>query len=329
MSRISFTLALGLAAVAALTTSCEHKELCYTHPHTGVVRVEFDWTDAPEADVATMTICFYNAETGALTKVCYADAQNGMDVPLANGTYSVITYNSNSDAVYAEDIDNFDTHYLTTRQGSMTEPSAGYSDSKSDNVPRVPSAADEQVRITADQMWGCSQTDIEVMVAEGEVQIITLTPYELTCTYTYEIRNVENLASVVRMNAALTGMSGALYPSTDMVDEAPVTLPLTSEWSGNTIYGKFYTFGHNESNNTRKFLTLYVWSTDGAQHSYGTTGNDALFDVTEQVVNAPDPHNVHIVIDGLVLYKADPSASDGGFQVSVDDWDDENHDIHM
>lgn len=329
MNRVHVWLVLAVTMIIALTTSCEHKELCYLHPHTGTVRVEFDWTESPDADVPTMSVYFYNAESGELVKFGTADADTGMSISLANGTYSVITYNSNSDAVYPGDVDNYYTHYLSTRQGAITEPSAGYNDAKTSNVPRVPSASNETVRITADRMWGCAKADIQVQVAEGEVQTITLTPRELTCTYTYEIRNVKNLSSVMRMNAALTGMSGVLYMSTGMVAEEPVTLPLYSEWNDDTIYGHFFTFGRNESDDIREFLTLYVWSTDGTQRSYGTTGTDATFDVTDQVENAPDPRNVNIVIDGLELHKSDPTSSDAGYQVTVDGWGDENHDIHM
>ena len=43
-------------------TSCEHKELCYYHPHAAKVRVEFDWRDAPQADPAGMCVYFYPIE---------------------------------------------------------------------------------------------------------------------------------------------------------------------------------------------------------------------------------------------------------------------------
>ena len=34
---------LFLAVMALVLASCEHKELCYHHPHTVTIRVEFDW----------------------------------------------------------------------------------------------------------------------------------------------------------------------------------------------------------------------------------------------------------------------------------------------
>ena len=31
-----------------LLTACEHKDLCYDHPHSASVEVVFDWTAAPD-----------------------------------------------------------------------------------------------------------------------------------------------------------------------------------------------------------------------------------------------------------------------------------------
>ena len=38
-----------LLALLAMT-ACEHKELCYEHPHVGFVRVLFDWSQLPGAN---------------------------------------------------------------------------------------------------------------------------------------------------------------------------------------------------------------------------------------------------------------------------------------
>ena len=44
-------------------TACEHKELCFQHPHTAQLLVEFDWNYAPDAErdnaVEGMCLWFY------------------------------------------------------------------------------------------------------------------------------------------------------------------------------------------------------------------------------------------------------------------------------
>lgn len=42
-----------------LLTACEHKDLCYDHSHTTQLEVVFDWTEAPDANPATMSLYLY------------------------------------------------------------------------------------------------------------------------------------------------------------------------------------------------------------------------------------------------------------------------------
>jgi hypothetical protein len=326
------------AACVALTTivtlsSCDHKDLCYhSHRSYGKLHVVYDWQKAPEADPEIMMLYFYKMDDDAASPYIYSfkDCKGGT-IELPNGTYRVITYNGNSDAVFSSYTDSFSGHLLYTREASIIEPSTGYSGYSSSNVPRTPQSANEPVRITGDQMWAYVEVGIVVDINEDEEQTITLYPEEVACHYTYEIRNVENLTYAVRMNAALTGMSGVYYPAQMETDDTPTTLTLESYWSldTNRIFGEFYTFGRCDVASVLNQMELYVWSSDGAQHAYGTTGNDAHFDVTDQVVNAPDPRNVHIIIDGLTLYKPENGGDGGGYDITVDNWDEENHDIYL
>jgi len=48
--------------------------------------------------------------------------------------------------------------------------------------------------------------------------------------------------------------------------------------------------------------------------------------VTPQIHGAADPHRVHIVLDGL---RFTDDAPGGGMNPSVDDWEDEHHDIKL
>lgn len=72
-------------------------------------------------------------------------------------------------------------------------------------------------------------------------------------------------------------------------------------------------------------MVLYVWMDDGKIYCYGLGEN--RFDLTEQVHTAPDPRNVFLVIDGLGLPR--PISNGSGFGPSVDDWQEEHHDLEM
>ena len=47
-------------------TACEHKELCFQHPHTAQLLEEFDWSYAHDAErnneVVGMCLWFYHAD---------------------------------------------------------------------------------------------------------------------------------------------------------------------------------------------------------------------------------------------------------------------------
>ena len=42
-----------------MQVSCEHKDLCYDHSHMTDLRVDFDWSAAPDAEPGTMVVHFF------------------------------------------------------------------------------------------------------------------------------------------------------------------------------------------------------------------------------------------------------------------------------
>ena len=62
MKRINILL---ISVLTLLLAACEHKELCYHHPHVTTIRVAFDWREAPKADPEGMCVFFYPLEEEA------------------------------------------------------------------------------------------------------------------------------------------------------------------------------------------------------------------------------------------------------------------------
>ena len=85
-----------------------------------------------------------------------------------------------------------------------------------------------------------------------------------------------------------------------------------------TAIGYMLNFGECFVPNNRNYLTLYIWSKGGNFR--------AVFDVTDQVRNAPNPKNVHIVIDTKIIVPP-PIAGDDGLDPSVDEWKDFYFDV--
>lgn len=339
------TIRLWLPCMAAwLFASCEHKDLCYDHPHTTDVHVVFDWSYAPDAEqnneVEGMCLWFYPVdERGNRTGDPIYQSLSGMkggkvDIPV--GRYQVLYYNNDYERVQFRGIESFFTHECYTREGGVFE--ALYGNTASDRAPRADGTHDEPVRITPDKMWGDNAMNVEItenglsywFIRDGETEITTienpdnifkLMPHEQVCDYTFEVRNVENLKYATQVCATLSGMSGSVFCAEEELDDECVTLPLEAASDGtSTITGAFHTFGHHDANDERHILTIYAWMQDG-NGAYGSV------DVTDQVDKAKDKRNVHIVVDGFKLPK--PITNGGGFHPEVEDWEQVDVNISM
>ena len=320
-----------------ILSSCRHKEFCIYHPHGVSVRVEFDWVGAPEANPAGMCVFFYPVDGGEPRRYDFKGTTGGT-INITVGDYMVLCYNNDTEAVLFRNKNEFCCHEAYTREGNIFESIYGNGYAS----PQGRNAETERVVICPDMMWGSIATEVEITdngiryvcaSTKGETEIvsskehvITLYPTEMTCIYTYEIRNVKNLKHATQMCATISGMAGAINLSTQELNTESVTLPLESSFDRvSTITGRFITFGHNEDNPDSHRMNLYVWMDDGQKYLYGTEGD--RFDVTDQVHNAPNKRRVHIIIDGLDLPQ--PIENGHGFKPSVDDWDVVEGDIMM
>lgn len=330
--------------LAAVFTSCEHKDLCYMHPHTTEIHVLFDWSYAPDAEtnqeVEGMCVWFYpvdeaGEQTGEPLRFDLAGMKGGT-VNLPAGRYNVLYYNNDYETVQFRNSGDFWEKECFTREGSLFEPVEGYAGSRAGSSPRAEGTEDQRVVITPEMMWGDNAMNLEIgenglsywFVRDGETEQttiensdmrFTLMPHEQVCRYTLEIRNVEHLENVTQMCASLSGMSGSVFCAAEALKDEEVTLPFEATSDGpSTITAELYTFGHHPDNDEPHKLVLYTWMTDGTKWYY-------TFDVTRQVDEAPDRRHVHLVIDGLSL--PEPIGEDSGFRPDVDGWTEENHDI--
>lgn len=337
MKKIFFVLTI-LSGV--LFGSCRHKDLYILESERTKVRVAYDWSDAPDAAPAGMCVYFYSTADGSYHRVDFKGTEGG-EVELPAGTYWVLTYNNDTEVVQFSNQNSFQSHLAFTRTGDLLEPLYG------NGVTSTATSDDgERVVITPDNLWGCAATEITVTphITETQVslwsrsgagyvttdsvgnQTIVLRPHDMLCHYSYEVRNVKNTNHISKVSGALSGMSPTLNMSTENLDSETVTLPVpgTAHPSSNTITGEFLTFGHNASSSKPNKMSFYVVMNDGSK--YVVKGAPNLV-VTNQVVNAPDPRHVHIIIDGLDL--PNPGDTGEGFNPNVQDWENINEDIKI
>lgn len=98
MIRIRFSLVFIFLWIGL--TACEHKDLCYDHPHFATVRVIFDWTkisnhDKPEG----MRVVFYPTDDESNTWIFDFPGGEGGEVELPENDYRVICFNYDTDGM--------------------------------------------------------------------------------------------------------------------------------------------------------------------------------------------------------------------------------------
>lgn len=336
---------LSVLVLLLLLTGCNHKDLCYESLHLVKVRVAYDWLNAPEASVGGMRVFFYSEDDPTDYYFFDLPGMSGGYVELPAGKYRILSYNNDTKTALFTNIADFYKHYCYTREGNILEPIYG-------NGMSLPSRADddERIVITPDQVYLCRDNDVTVRETGSyytfapnarqqedepvttDVQVITLYPEDALCHYSYEVRNVKNIEHISQVSAALSGMAPSLLLCDESLAEEPITLPVAgavttmTRASDREITGSFLTFGHNTAaNGARHKMSFYVVMDDGSKYQFN---NSDKFDVTDQVVNAPDRRHVHIIIDDLEI--PDPKPSDGGgFNPNVDDWGSEEHEIDI
>lgn len=345
---VATTLAITTLCIM-LFTSCEHKDLCYHHEHYTTFRLAFDWRDAPDADPAGMVVFFYPEDPQREVLRYDFTGRDGGEITVPQGKYRLLTYNNDTSGVRFSGTDNADAHTAFTRGSSLLEP-LGVS-SRVDDMRhlRAEGSEEERVVLCPDMMWGCHAVDVEVTeqgvsyicVPESEKDqyigkdpihteyVVTLYPHELTCIYTFEIRNVKNVEMVSRASATLSGMSPALHLFSEELDRECVTLPFEAGVDPQTGYitGSFITFGHHEENTEPHKMVLYVLTKDNKALYFGA--KDPKFDVTDQVHSAPNKRRVHLIIDGIEIPGGEIPDTSTGFDPGVDDWIQEDHDVPM
>lgn len=347
-SKMKYMFRCLLATIVAIgVSSCEHKDLCYHHPHTIKLKVQYDWQYAPEADTDGMFIFFYPVEGGEYYQFAFGDTNKesgrsrpvGGEIEVPPGVYNVITYSYlDPSGIQYSGINDYYTHEAYTRVGDLLEPINGNATS---SIPRTTGSEEEDVVITPDMLYGVAVTLITVpehgstyihevidssmkgpiLKIEAEKDVIfTFAPREMVCSYTYEIINVTNIDQFSKGCVSLSSMSGSMNLSCGELGKDCVTLTTgaTADPESNRIYGGFYTFGHHEENAAPHKMMLYAILKDGQKRTFGT--DLERFNVTDQIHNAPDKRRVHIIIDGLEL--PEPVQMENGFVPEVDDWED-------
>lgn len=305
LKAIMLTVTLGFV-------SCRHKELCDEKIFAADVKVVFDWSKSPDAHVETMRVYLFPVDGGDALLYEFTDVQGGkITVPV--GSYKALCINSDTDSLLYRNMNMYDTFEVYSPDGSMN--AAAYAALNQDESPA------ERVGVSPDCFYTDRIQSLRLEITENE-QVIRFVPENLVCRYWIEIRNVSNLQYVAAgwVTGGLSGMSVGRFLGENRLDAESVIIPFEMHSDGvSTLRTEFLTFGEYAVTKLHK-VGVNVVMPDGNDKCY-------LYDVTEQIHNAPNPRDVHIILDGLPLPK--PIVPGSGFHASVDEWENVEVDLPM
>ncbi len=304
-----------LCALAMLAAGCRHKPL-YVAPEGGdSMEILFDWRYAPEANPASMAAYMFPTDgnpqaQGGLRYVF--TGRDGGSVRIPYGSYIAVGMNSDiNDWSVLTDSDDPDLILIST-------PDADVLDGRNipaRMVPRHEAAAQQRIAKSPGMLWTDHVEGVTLKPSPLR-QTVTLYPEERICRYYVDVLDVENIANLSGgpVDATLSGIAEGVLAGRDAASDNPVTMPLvlTPDTGADELHGMFYTFGDTPASKNAHILTLYLILESGEKWA-------CSFNVTDQVDNAPDPKNVHIVVRGLEL--PDPQQSGPGLVPDVNDWE--------
>ena len=298
-----------MAMLLPLLAACEHKELCYDHSHTTPLEVVFDWTEAPDANPATMSLYLYPEDGSEPMRYEFTNRKGGtIDVPI--GIYDAICVNSDKETHRIQHKDRLETFEVTT---GNTRTLRGALTPRSETAPRARGAEKERNVLEPEALWSDHAERLDIHPETG-LRKIVLTPKSRVNTCTVEIRNVENLRHVSAVSASVTGMAGGWLPGIDELTDEKVTIPfeVRANEEKTMLTGSLSFFGHCPKEAGEHKLMIYALMSDGNTYYYEEDVTDQLHDP------AQDPTHIVIVINKLPLPK--PITGGGGFDPNVKEW---------
>lgn len=300
---------LAILFIIILFSSCHNKELCPECDKETGVEVKFDWSDVSEIPDG-MTVLFYNMQNELVYTFNNISSQ-GETVRIDEGSYHVACYNNDTEYVEWSNESDLDSLQVYTRKPV----------SPKSVLNRTLDIPDEEVVEYPDFLCGTISGEEKILAYVNYEQVILLKPEPLLDSYTYSVNNIQNGQYISKTAATLTGLSKRLYLENQTHQNGVVSMTfsdnkLTGDCS--SAIGNMYNLGYYHNKGNHNYLILYIWSPGGNLR--------AIFDVTDQVRKAPDPRNVHIVIDQKIVVPT-PIDGDEGIDPTVDEWKDLTYDV--
>ena len=184
---------LGLSVMLGLA-ACGQRELCYDHSHRVPVSVEFDWSQAPDADPQTMVVWFFPVDgSQGLRFELMGDgvsSRGSFDAVLRvpEGTYTMVCHNG-STVFNVERGSTIRDYVITTYDVEVLSAM-----NRAQGAPRPDGTDGQAVRSEASRLYAHTLGDPLTVVNDPSASHrVVFTPTEATVVCDVTITGVENL----------------------------------------------------------------------------------------------------------------------------------------
>lgn len=290
--------AVAIITLAVVAAACEHKPLCWHHPHTTTLKVDFAWWDAPEGEkeVTSMALYVYPKDGSQTKRIVFPGAAGGI-IQLMNGDYDFVCLNADTETLIYNGTGAHGTFTVKTADDyilSGMNGRVGDFEEEDDNMKRAEGTYDERVSRQAENAYGHGITDFNVHGEPGVTQVVTLYPNNLTIHYHIIIENVGCLETITKVSGTLSGLAGEVrVHDAERVGShniVPFALVPTDE---TTLEGHFIGFGHcPEANEKFHKLAVYAVNEDEDHRFFE-------WEVTEQVHEQDGEVYVTIIVSDM------------------------------
>lgn len=343
--KTTYRICLSLECLLILLASCDYKELCYEHPHNEMakVRIPVDWTEFEKEHPTGMTVVVY-PQDGRVPKAVLTNDLKAAELSLEEGRYDILVFNQSAIEFASFHFDGME-QYSTTKVLANIHASRWYK-----------SRSDEDRTVSEPEWLAVSrrenlQVTSDMVKSDTAVVVDTITP--LNVVYTVNVRvHVKGIYNVRSARASLSGMAEGYELATGRPTSSRITQLLES-----------WTLTHDEDNPSNGVLSCEITSfglPTGHQNLPGEnefnlslllvdnkTQQDYTFEVGDKFVKQEEndshhhstkadidiPTETEVELSLAVETEVETSIPDvlpeggstGGFDATVEEWEDEEH----
>lgn len=325
-------LRIACLLLAFMVVSCEHKDLCYLHPHQTMLRILVDWSKFNVELPTGMSVYVFPKGDGD-SQLRESNTLTHVDVSLKAGLYDVLVFNqspSEFGTITFSNLGDYDNMSVCCNPHT----SRWYSRSDGEKVAKEPEwfgvDLKQSVEVTTRQL-----EEIGAAMARGEEDteglsvIARMTP--LNVIYTVHVRiHVEGIHNLRSFRGSLSGMADGRCFSEQQPSCNEVT-HLMETWEKHVddndptkgyLEATFRSFGlpgNHQGNFDENLLTISALLVDNE------TILDFPIQVGDKIEEDHEAMQLYIDIDnGIVLPDVEADGGgDSGFNATVDDWGDE------